>query len=163
MSRKAAAAALLAAVVAAGAFGDGIKSFVSGMEGVETVAYADPGPRGWTLPTICVGHTGPDVRIGQRATMQECMRWLDKDLLKSGESVAHCVTAPITPGQFDALVSFEFNTGSLCKSTLVRKLNAGDCRGASAEFSRWVTASGRVLPGLVRRRAAEREMFEKDC
>jgi lysozyme len=137
-------------------------AFVATMEGSKPTAYADPGV-GWALPTICVGHTR-GVHRGDHATSQQCMQYLSADLQDAGRDVVGCVTAPISAGQFDALVDFEFNTGKLCGSTLVRKLNAGDCRGAAAEFSRWVHgANGIKLDGLVRRRAAEREMFERDC
>ncbi|WP_370551208.1 lysozyme [Comamonas sp. CMM02] len=62
------------------------------------------------------------------------------------------------------LFSFGFNVGegegAFCKSTLVRKANAGDVQGACAELSRWTYADGKQLPGLVQRRAAERQMCE---
>lgn len=61
-----------------------------------------------------------------------------------------------------ALASFVYNVGEgqFSRSTLLRKLNAGDAREACAELSRWVYAGGRVLTGLVKRRAAERELCE---
>jgi len=64
--------------------------------------------------------------------------------------------------QFDALVSFAYNVGigNLKSSTLLRKLNAGDYDGAALEFHRWKRSNGRVLPGLVRRRAAEALLFQ---
>ena len=66
-----------------------------------------------------------------------------------------------TQGQFDALVSFTFNlgAGSLKDSTLRRKHNEGDYEGAANEFKRWVNAGGVKLTGLVRRRAAEAELY----
>jgi len=66
---------------------------------------------------------------------------------------------PLTQGQYDALVSFSFNTGSLSVSTLRRKLMREDYLGAADEFPRWVFAAGRRLAGLVRRREAERTLF----
>ena len=67
----------------------------------------------------------------------------------------------LTQGQFDALVSFTYNLGarSLSTSTLLKKLNAGDYRGAADEFPRWNKAGGQVLAGLTRRREAERSLF----
>jgi lysozyme len=61
-----------------------------------------------------------------------------------------------------ASVSFAYNVGAqaFCGSTMARKLRAGDMPGACAELSRWVYAKGELLPGLVRRRAAERAMCE---
>ena len=68
-------------------------------------------------------------------------------------------TVPLTQGQYDALVSFSFNTGSLSVSTLRKKLLRGDYEGAADEFPRWVFVAGRRLAGLVRRREAERILF----
>ena len=71
------------------------------------------------------------------------------------------VTVPLTQPQFDALVSFVFNVGAgaFRKSTLLKKLNAGDYAEATAEFPRWVKGGGKTLPGLVVRRAAEMLLF----
>jgi lysozyme len=82
--------------------------------------------------------------------------------LKSYEqAVNEVVTVPLTQGQFDALVSFAYNIGigKLKGSTLLRKLNAGNYRGAAAEFDKWTHGGGQVLPGLVKRRAAEKALF----
>ena len=72
------------------------------------------------------------------------------------------VTAGLTQGQFDALASFIYNIGwgAFAKSTLCRYARAGDWAKAAAEFDKWVHGGGKVLPGLVRRRAAERALFE---
>jgi lysozyme len=69
---------------------------------------------------------------------------------------------PLKQHQFDALVSFAYNVGvgNLRSSTLLRKLNAGDYDGAALEFHRWNRSKGKVLPGLVRRRAAEALLFQ---
>jgi GH24 family phage-related lysozyme (muramidase) len=77
------------------------------------------------------------------------------------DAVNRLVTVPLTQNQFDALVSFTFNLGegALEESTLRRKLNAGDYEGAAAEFGKWVKAGGQILPGLVRRRKDEAELF----
>jgi len=129
-------------------------------EGTKPEAYLDP----IGVPTICTGHTKA-VRIGQKKTLSECQELLKEDLTAAGASVARCTHHPITQSQYDALVSFAFNVGgsAFCKSTLVKKLNAGDCLGAANEFTKWNRAGGRVLPGLVKRRAQEREMFLKGC
>lgn len=86
---------------------------------------------------------------------------LHGDLLDAGRDVALSVSVPINDNQFGALVSFAFNLGAnnLRNSTLLRKLNRSDFSGAADEFSRWVRADGQVLPGLVKRRAAERTLF----
>jgi GH24 family phage-related lysozyme (muramidase) len=77
------------------------------------------------------------------------------------DAVKRYVSVNLTQGQFDALVDFAYNVGdqSLCTSTLLKKLNAGDYSGASAEFGKWVNGGGKKLPGLVRRREAERRLF----
>ena len=71
------------------------------------------------------------------------------------------VQVPLTQGQYDALVSFAYNLGlaALKSSTLLRLLNARNYAGAAAQFPRWNRAGGKVLPGLTRRREAERVMF----
>jgi len=77
-------------------------------------------------------------------------------------AVDRLVSVPLSDGERAALVSFVWNegVGQFASSTLLRKLNAGDRVGAAAEFPRWNLDDGRVLPGLVRRRAAERAVFE---
>lgn len=129
-------------------------------EGLRLDAYQDS-VRVWT---IGYGHTG-DVRVGQRITKAEAEQILrdDLDVFEHGVLKA---TEPrkLTQGQFDALVSFAFNLGlgNLKSSTLLKKLNAGDAAGASFEFQRWVYAGGKKLPGLVKRREAERALFVSD-
>jgi lysozyme len=129
-------------------------------EGTKLIAYADP----VGIPTICTGAT-LNVRLGQVATKSECDNMLVRDLTYAGKGVAHGVTHRITQGQYDALVSFVFNIGEtqFYKSTLLRKINAGDCYGASKEFGRWVYAKGILLRGLVIRRAQEASRFEEGC
>ena len=67
--------------------------------------------------------------------------------------------APTSQAQFDALVSFHYNTGAIGRATLTRRHRAGDHAGAAREFARWNRAGGRVLAGLVRRRAAEAALY----
>lgn len=134
--------------------------FIATQEGTKPVAYLDP----VGIHTICNGHTR-GVTIGQRKTYNECQQLLREDASEAGKAVARCTTARLTQEQYDSLVSFTFNVGgaAYCKSTLARKLNAGNCEGAANEFDRWVMAKGKRLPGLVKRRAAEKAMFLKGC
>lgn len=76
-------------------------------------------------------------------------------------AVLRYVQVPLTQGQFDALVDFAYNAGpqNLRTSTLLRKINAGDFSGAAAEFPKWNKGGGKVQPGLVKRREAERRLF----
>ena len=127
-------------------------------EGVVLRTYADP----INKITVCTGHTGPELRMGQRYTKEQCETMLYGDLLKHADALS-CIKTPLADNQKAAFLSFAFNVGNgaFCKSTLARKANAGDLMGACAELSRWVMAGGRELPGLVKRRAAERQLCEK--
>ena len=129
-------------------------------EGVRHVAYRDA----VNVPTICYGSTRK-VYMGKRATPAECEERLREDATYAGKGVAKGVKVKLTQGQYDALVSFVFNVGEtqFYRSTLLRKINAGDCRGAGAEFDRWVYANGKRLKGLVSRRADERKRWEEGC
>jgi len=86
---------------------------------------------------------------------------LKADVRKAEAAVGSLVKVRLSQGQFDALVSFTFNLGAraLQSSTLRMRLNRGDYTGAREQFERWVYAGGRVLPGLVKRRQAEAELF----
>lgn len=88
---------------------------------------------------------------------------LQRDLGQYEAAVTRAVKVPLNENQFGALVSFTYNlgAGNLNSSTLVKKLNAKDYKGAAAEFARWNKAGGKVLNGLVRRRAAEKALFER--
>lgn len=96
-------------------------------------------------------------------TRDEAEAALRAELDKHAERVNRLVTVEIGQSNFDALVSFDYNCGALGKSTLLRKLNKGDFDGAAREFDRWVYAGGVKYKGLVRRRAAERALFEQDA
>lgn len=110
--------------------------------------------------TIGWGHTKTAKR-GMKITRQEAQRLFDSDVQWAEDAVNNLVKVPLTQNQFDALVSFVFNIGEtkFRKSTMLRKLNAGDYEGAAAEFPRWNKQKGEVLRGLVRRRAEEMEYF----
>lgn len=115
--------------------------------------------------TIGYGHTSaagsPEVTVGQKITKDQANTILANDLTAVENSVTSLVKVTLNQNEFDALVSFQFNTGALGRSTLLRKLNAGDRQGASDEFLRWNRGNGQVLGGLVKRRQAERALFLK--
>jgi len=122
-------------------------------------AYPDPGTGGepWTIGW---GATGPDIGPGTVWTQQQCDARLASDVARHARDVAIALgDAPTTPAQFDALTSFHYNTGAIARSTLLRRHLAGDYKGAADEFARWNRAGGRVLKGLVRRRAAEARLY----
>ncbi|EOZ9384304.1 lysozyme [Enterobacter bugandensis] len=118
--------------------------------GVWTIGY------GWTQPV-----DGKPIRAGMTIKQETAELLLKTGLVSYENDVSRLVKVGLTQGQFDALVSFTYNLGarSLSTSTLLRKLNAGDCAGAADEFLRWNKAGGKVLNGLTRRREAERALF----
>lgn len=128
---------------------------VGGFEGLRLAAYSDP----VGIPTICFGET-KGVRLGQRATLDQCNAMLSSSLMLANHAVDDCIRAPLPDYRRAALVSFAYNVGqrNLCGSTLARKMNAGDVQGGCDELLRWDYAKGIRLPGLTKRRAAERNM-----
>ena len=135
-----------------------VVSTVAFYEGTVLRTYRDP----IGIVTACTGHTGPELRMGQTFTKEQCTEMLYVDLLKHAQAL-ECVKRPMSDGQKAAFLSFSFNVGNgaFCSSTLVRKANARDMPGACAELSRWTYAGGKQLPGLVNRRAAERKLCEQ--
>lgn len=132
---------------------------VAYFEGYVPTTYADP----IGIPTICYGHTGIGVVPGRRASRAECDALLHGDLAKAYASVVRCISITLEPYQAAALTSFTFNVGAdaFCSSTLARKANSGSAPTEwCAELDRWVFAHGTKLPGLVKRRAAERALCE---
>lgn len=132
-------------------------------------AYPDPGT-GAEPWTIGWGATGFDDRTasthGERIgphtvwTQEQCDARLAADLKHYADAVDRALgTARTTQGQFDALVSFHYNTGAIASATLTKKHIAGDFADALAEFARWNMAGGRALKGLTRRRAAEARLY----
>jgi lysozyme len=108
------------------------------------------------------GHTGPDVKLGMVITRDLAVDWLRADVRGAEAVVKRDVKVALNQEEYDALVDLVFNIGSgnFDTSTLLRKLNAGDMDGAIAEFARWNKAGGIVLAGLVKRREAERALFQ---
>lgn len=130
-----------------------IKSF----EGLELKAYKDA----VGVWTIGYGSTGSHVTPNQTITEKQAEDLLLRDVSRFEIGVSNAVKVPLTQSQFDALVSFSFNVGlaNLESSTLLRKLNAKDYKGAANELPRWNKAGGKVLNGLTRRREAEKALF----
>lgn len=139
-------------------------ALIKGFEGCRLTAYPDPGTGGapWT---IGYGWTHPidgkPVKPGMTIDQETADRLLKTGLVSYENDVLKLVRVKLTKGQFDALVSFAYNVGSraLSTSTLLKKLNAGDIKGAADEFLRWNKAGGKVLNGLTHRREAERALF----
>lgn len=135
---------------------DLIKSF----EGLRLKAYRDV--KG--VLTIGYGHTG-DVKEGDVVTKHQAEAILQVDLDKFERGVEELTEGvKLSDNEFGALVSLAFNIGlgAFAKSTLLLKLKHGAPRDFCAtEFLKWRMAGGKVYPGLVRRRAAERALFLK--
>lgn len=147
MRNKALAGAALAAAIAG----------LYQLEGVKPEAYLDIAG----VPTICAGTT-LDVKLGQRATPQQCWDMTVEDYKRHEAYVLSAVKVTLNPNQQTALTYFCYNVGPACKtSTAFKKLNAGDYVGGCIAMSMWdkVTINGRkvVSKGLQNRRAAEVE------
>lgn len=127
-------------------------------EGVRYKTYLDGGG----VPTVCVGHTGPDVVIGRTYTEAQCNAFLKADMSDAQATVHRCLPMPMLPQIEGALISATFNAGPrvVCGSTLQRKALANDWPGACAALDSWKYIGRTVSPGLVNRRADERAVCE---
>lgn len=130
-------------------------------EGLELKAYPDPAT-GAEPYTIGYGATGPDIRKGVVWTRERA----ESDLRARVDVLLGRVSALLTQAptacQLAAMVSLTYNIGigAFTASTLLRKFNEGKDAAASAEFDRWTRAAGKVMQGLVNRRADERALFD---
>lgn len=148
--QRAAAAAVLATIIAVPA------------EGIRQIAYYDPPG----ILTVCYGHTGADVVAKRRYSMDECRTLLTADMQKAVGHVERCVPGlpvPVLAAFSDAV----FNLGPTiacgrASSTAARMLYTGDLAGACNQLPRWdkarVLGAVVTLPGLTKRRTAEREL-----
>lgn len=138
---------------------DAGRALIRNAEGCYLSAYLCPAG----IPTIATGHTR-GVHMGMTCTDEQAQEWLSEDLADAEAAVSRLVQVPLTQGQFDALVSFVFNMGAtkFGASTLLKMLNEGRVFAAAAQFKLWVHSGDKILPGLVKRRAAETDLFLKD-
>jgi lysozyme len=132
-------------------------ALIGGFEGLRLAAYRDP----VGIPTICFGET-KGVKMGQKKTREECDAMLVESMREHEKGMLKCIKNPdaLKDGAYGAFLSFTYNVGvgAFCKSTLAKKVNAGDVRGACNELMKWDKAKGIRLPGLTRRRAEERQL-----
>lgn len=107
--------------------------------------------------TICEGVT-QGVRMGDYKTDAECDALLRETVAKHAAPIVRCLTRPIPDASMGAFISLAYNIGpsAFCRSSVARKANAGDLRGACDAMLAWNRAGGRVVRGLVNRRNAER-------
>lgn len=133
-------------------------------EGLRLEPYHDP----VGFKTIGYGHLlsrtpWEPLETTESITQEEAERLLAEDMQSAADAVERLVTVPLTDHQRAALIDFAFNcgAGNLARSTLLKVINRGDYDAAPAEFLKWVYARGKKLPGLVRRRKAEVEYWNR--
>ena len=133
-------------------------ALIRGFESFSPVIYLCPAGK----PTIGYGHVvrGAVDHFPSRISGEQAEALLVEDLAPVAIYL-NAVFPALTQNKFDALASFCFNVGlgAFEKSTLFARLKADDMAGAAGQFERWVHSGGKVLPGLVKRRAAERDLF----
>ena len=139
-------------------------ALIKRFEGCRLTAYPDPGTGGdtWTIGYGWTGKgDGKPIRPGMKIDEATADRLLRTGVVSFDQAVSKMLKVTVTQNQYDALVSLAYNIGTraLSTSTLMKKLNAGDVKGAADEFLRWNRSGGKVMPGLTNRRKAEREVF----
>ena len=132
-------------------------------EGFSANAYLCPAK----IPTIGYGNTfyanGTKVKLGEQISKTDALELLEKVVNKDfADKIFPAIKVPVAQNQFDAMCSLAYNigTGSFLKSTLLKKVNAGDFIGASEEFLKWNKSGGKELLGLTRRREREKDLFK---
>lgn len=135
-------------------------ALIKHFESLKLKAYTCPAG----VLTIGYGSTGPHVKPGMMITEDDANNLLTADLVRFERAVDELVLVPLEQHEADALISFTFNVGigAFKGSTLLRRVNAANRSSAILEFAKWKKGGGRVLPGLVSRRAAEAAMFAGD-
>lgn len=128
-------------------------AMVTQFEGYEPKPYRDV----VGVLTVCYGHTGADIIPTKIYTKAECDSLLEKDLAIVAKAVNPLIKVNIPDYTRAALYSFTYNvgTGAFSRSTLLKKLNAGDQTGACNELKRWIYAGGKPWKGLMTRREVE--------
>lgn len=131
-------------------------SLIKQAEGCKLRAYLCPAG----VPTIGYGETR-GVKMGMTITKEMADAFLLTSYDEFEDGVKRLLKTKVNENQLGALVSFAYNVGltNLKSSTLLRLINVGQFSAASEEFKKWVRGGGKVLPGLVTRRKAERELF----
>ncbi len=149
-------------------------AFIKGHEVFSAFLYDDLRPSeewqgGATKGTLSggYGHTKMgagtiDWSVGARMTEEQAAEVLQQDLAPVVEHVRRHTHVSLTQSQFDALVSFKFNTGRLAGTTLLKHVNAGDFEKAEKEFGKWIHSKGKKLRGLKVRRKAEADLWKKE-
>lgn len=137
-------------------------ALVGAWEGLRTAAYI---PIKGDVPTVCYGWT-IGVKLGDRYTVEECQAMLGDGLREFEQGIRKCMTDPdkVPDSVYVASISLAYNIGqsAFCRSTVVKRINAGRWREACDAFLAWNRAGGKVIKGLVNRRKAERSYCLQD-
>lgn len=135
---------------------------IARFEGFRTNAYLDP----IGIPTIGFGTikyiNGNKVKMGDTISRESAMQELyDHVSIECIPGLERVIGVDLNQNQIDAIVCFVYNVGfgAFAKSTMLKMINAGDFDSAGKQFMRWTKAGGRELPGLVKRREAEMNLF----
>jgi len=130
---------------------------VGGYEGLRTRAYLDV----VNVPTVCFGETR-GVKLGDVYSKEQCGEMLGDALIEFEQGMRKCLIAPdsIPDKPYVATLSLTYNigVGAFCKSTVAKRFNVRDIKGACDAFLMWNKAGGRVIAGLTRRRQEERKL-----
>lgn len=134
-----------------------LATIIRHFEGLFLRAYLCPAG----IPTIGYGATGPDIKLGMIWTRTQAEERLERDAARVAATAINLCPQLNTPGRHLAIADFTYNLGPtrLAGSTLRRRIRRAEWSAAADEFPRWVRGGGRVLPGLVSRRAFERQLF----
>ena len=135
---------------------------IKDFEGFSSNSYLDV----VNIPTIGWGNTfyedGTKVKLGDQISKTDALKLLEVVANRDfADWIFLSIKVKVTQSQFDAMVSLAYNigAGAFLKSTLLKKVNAGDFAGAGEEFLRWNKAGGKEVLGLTRRREREKQLF----
>ena len=135
---------------------------IKDFEGFSSTSYLDV----VNIPTIGWGNTfyedGRKVKLGEQISKTDALKLLEVVANRDfADKIFPSIKVKVSQNQFDAMVSLAYNigTGAFLKSTLLKKVNAGDFAGAGEEFLRWNKANGKEVLGLTRRREREKQLF----
>lgn len=134
---------------------------ICSFEGLRLTAY-DDGVGVWTIGFGTIKYpNGVRVKRGDTCTLEQAKSYMKHDLIEFEHTVNSLVKVPLNQNQVDALVSLTYNIGSgaFKSSTLLKKLNLSDYKGAADQFDVWVNAGGKRMQGLANRRAKEKSLF----
>ena len=130
--------------------------FIAKHEGLVLGTYPDP----VGIITSCYGHTGPELKLGQKYSEDECLEQLAKDLSKHNAEMGKHIKVPLSSEEHAAYLSFTYNVGvgNFKSSTLLKLLNKDQRAEACEQLTRWVFAKGKKIRGLVNRREDEKAL-----